>query len=245
MQKTVFVTGSSRGIGKAITKELLAQDYNVIGTYHNTKIDSSIVVSDLFTSVNVDLSDVTSLKQNIHPLFTKNGAPKIIVNNAGISIEQEVTSDDDRWLKTWDRTHNINLKASALICKWAISNWLENNTQGIIINISSRAGHRGDTAPFLSYAATKGGLSAVTKTIARSYGKEGITAFDVAPGFVETDMMKEVKQQYPEGYIEDELALSSMVQPADVGKLVAFIASGEAKHLTGQTLHINSGSHIW
>lgn len=245
MNRKVLVTGSSRGIGKAITEELLDQKFNVFGTYNSTQIDKNITEHNLFSKLRVNLSDIDSLKAAIYPLFGDADAPEIIVNNAGISKEQPIDGSDDEWLENWDLTNGINLKAPALICKWAISSWLDTKTQGIIVNISSRAGHRGDTAPFLSYAATKGGLSAITKTIARSYGKQGITAFEVAPGFVETDMMKEVQQQYPEGYIENELALSQMVQPADVGKLVTFIARGEARHLTGQTLHINSGSHIW
>jgi len=245
MKGPILVTGASKGIGKAIISVLLEQSFEVIGTYHNTPIDKTIAENDLFRGCKVNLSNIDSLKNNISPLFFESVAPITVINNAGISEEHQITDDDDKWLNNWEKTEAINLRAPSLICKWAISRWLENDSKGIIINITSRAGHRGDTAPFLSYAATKGGLSAVTKSIARSYGKEGITAFDIAPGFVETDMMNIVKEQYPGGYIESELALSSMVQPVDVANLVAFVASGKAEHLTGQTLHINSGSHIW
>jgi len=242
--KHIFVTGVTRGIGKGITYKLLEEEFRVTGTGHSTAFPEDFTDHKHFKGLNVDLADVDSLNSVIKPLFESDNYPDVVINNAGVSQKQSITSADTPWIENWHNTHAINLKAPAIISKWAINNWLEDNG-GILINISSRAAHRGDTDDFASYAASKGGLSAFTKSIARSLGKKNITAFDIAPGFVETEMMEQVKETYPDGYIEDELSLNTMVQPENIGDLIAFIASGKARHLTGQTLNINSGSHLF
>jgi len=245
MGKHVLVTGATRGIGRGITTALLKNNFKVTGTSHKSAFPKEFNSNLLFNGVNIDLNDIDTLQKNLHPLFGKENVFDVVVNNAGVSFKQSIDSDDENWLSNWDYTLSVNLRSAGLISKWAVSSWLRNENKGILINIASRAAHRGDTGDFISYAASKGGLSALTKTVARSYGKQNITAFDIAPGFVHTEMMEQVKETYPEGYIENELALENMVKPLDIGHLVVFIAGDKAQHLTGQTLHVNSGSHIF
>ena len=240
----IFITGVTRGIGKGIAYKLLDDGFRVTGTGHSTAFPDDFTDHENFNGLIVDLADKESINSVVKPIFESDNYPDVVVNNAGVSAKQPITSEDTAWINNWHNTHAINLEAPAIISKWAVENWLENDG-GILINISSRAAHRGDTDDFVSYAASKGGLSALTKSIARSLGKENITAFDIAPGFVETEMMEQVKETYPDGYIEGELSLKNMVNPENIGDLVSFIASGKAQHLTGQTLHVNSGSHLF
>ncbi|MEM6526357.1 MAG: SDR family oxidoreductase, partial [Bacteroidota bacterium] len=115
---------------------------------------------------------------------------------------------------------------------------------GIIINISSRAARRGDTSDYLAYAASKGGLEAITKSIARAYGKKGITAFGVAPGFTRTDMAQDFIKAYGEDYVLNDLSLPELTEPKDIAQTVVFLASGLARHATGTTIDINAGSYV-
>ncbi len=115
---------------------------------------------------------------------------------------------------------------------------------GRIVNITSRAAHRGDTADYQAYAASKAALSALTKSIARAYGREGVRAFNVAPGFTRTAMAQDFIDQYGEAYATTDIALSALTEPDDVAPAVVFLASGLADHATGQTLDVNAGSYV-
>ena len=103
-------------------------------------------------------------------------------------MEAQFEDSDQDWMDKWDKTQQVNLRSMALISKWAINAWKERRIEGRIINIASRAGVRGDTGEYAAYAASKAGMIAFTKSIARSLGNEGITAYSIAPGFVNTDM---------------------------------------------------------
>jgi NAD(P)-dependent dehydrogenase (short-subunit alcohol dehydrogenase family) len=246
MKTHVLVTGASRGIGKSVAEALIVEHFTVIGTARSSHFPKDFVESPLFEEVHVDLNNRTDLEHNLKKLFTEDPAaiPKVVVNNAGISEPADFEANDSEWENNWDRTLMINLKAPSLICKWAINAWREHNIQGIIINVSSRAAYRGDTEPFSSYAASKGGMVALTKSIARGCGKDGITAFSIAPGFIDTDMAAQVKEDYGPEYLKKDLAFDEITQPEEVAKLIAFLAQGKGKHMTGQTFHINGGSYL-
>jgi NAD(P)-dependent dehydrogenase (short-subunit alcohol dehydrogenase family) len=115
---------------------------------------------------------------------------------------------------------------------------------GRIINIASRAAFRGDRADYLAYAASKGGVVALTRSIARAFGKQGVKAFVVAPGFVRTDMAQDFFDAYGEKPVLDEIALPTLTEPVDVAPFVAFLASGMADHATGGTFDINAASYV-
>ena len=115
---------------------------------------------------------------------------------------------------------------------------------GRIINISSRAAFRGDTGDYLAYAASKGGMISLTKTIARSFGKDNIKAFSIAPGFVRTPMAQGYIDKFGEKDILNEISLPKLTEVEDVAPLITFMASGKMDHATGCTIDINAGSYM-
>jgi len=137
----------------------------------------------------------------------------------------------------------VNLTAAAILCRAAIRHFL-NQGGGRIINIASRAAFRGDTPDHLAYAASKGGLISLTRSIARGFGRKGIKAFAVAPGFVRTEMAQEYFDQHGEEGVLAELSLPILTEVSDVAPFVVLLASGLADHATGSTIDINAGSYI-
>ena len=238
-----LVTGASRGIGKSITQKLLAQGANVIGTARSSEFIDEFTSNNRFEGLHVDLEQPEEIEQLIKPLFQRELAPNVLINNAGIFIESGFDTEDDSWLNSWDKTMQVNLRASAILSKWALNRW-EKEGGGILINVASRAAYRGDTQEYAAYAASKGGMVAFTKSIARDFGKKGISAYSIAPGFIKTDMAMDSIKVYGEEYLTEGMAFDEITSPEEVGELVAFLASGKVPHMTGSTFHINGGSYM-
>lgn len=237
----VLVTGSSRGIGLSIAKKLLKEGHKVTGTSRSKDHDLSEEKNYEHLVCNfADPKDVEKLKS----IFDGEGSPEAVVNNAGMFEEADFDASDEDWLTTWDKTLQVNTRSAAMISKWALNAWKANNVDGRLINISSRAGTRGDTQEFAAYAASKGALTAFTKSIARSFGKHGITAYTIAPGFVNTDMAQGSIEVYGEEYLTKDLALNAIAPPEEIAEIVYLLAQGKLKHATGQTFHVNSGSYL-
>jgi NAD(P)-dependent dehydrogenase (short-subunit alcohol dehydrogenase family) len=237
----VIVTGSSRGIGHAITKKLLKEGYSVTGTSRSKKNPFQNIHH--YTHLKCDLSEQDEVCK-LKDIFEMNPIPEVLINNAGMFDEAQMDNSDENWLQNWDMTMQVNLRSAALLSKWAINAWKNADVEGRLINISSRAGYRGDTGEYASYAASKGGLIAFTKSIARSFGKFGITAYSIAPGFVDTDMAQNSVEVYGEEYLTKDLALDSIAPPEQIANIVALLAKGNLTHATGQTFHVNSGSYL-
>jgi len=235
-----LLTGSSRGIGKSIADLLLDNGYEVIGV--STSPNNQFTNNEYRHTI-CDLSNPTEVNK-LKQLFSEDEVPKVLINNAGIFIEAQFEDSDEDWLAKWDKTQQVNLRSMALISKWAINAWKERGIEGRIINIASRAGVRGDTGEYAAYAASKAGMIAFTKSIARSSGKDGITAYSIAPGFVNTDMAQGSIEVYGEDYLTKDLALDSIAPPEQIAEMVLLLASGKLTHATGQTFHINSGSYL-
>ena len=243
--KHIVVTGASRGIGKAVTDKLLKKNIRVTGTRRSTEFPPEFQMSELFNGIQVDLSDFNAIEKNLKPLFNSEGdLPDVLINNAGIFKDADFSVSDDDWLKVWDQTMNVNLRSAALLSKWFINAHINNGSEGIIINIASRAAYRGDTQEYAAYAASKGGMAAFTKSMARDFSKKGIVAYTVAPGFIETDMAKESVEILGKEALTKGSAFDEITQPEEVANLVFFLAGGEVKHMTGSTFHINGGSYM-
>jgi NAD(P)-dependent dehydrogenase (short-subunit alcohol dehydrogenase family) len=166
-----------------------------------------------------------------------------LVNNAGVAIKTPPDATLAIWLSAWDLTMAVNLRAVELLSRLATHHFQEHG-EGRIINIASRAAFRGDTPDYMTYAASKGGVVALTRSIARGYGKAGICAFVVAPGFVRTEMAQDAIDEYGEDFVTRDLALDRLTEPADLAPLVVLLASGLADHATGSSIDVNAGSYV-
>lgn len=235
-----LLTGSSRGIGNSITQSLIDKGYVVIGT---SRSDESPFQNEHYQHIKCDLSDHEQVNQ-LKEVFESENPPEVLINNAAYFGPADFEVLDEEWFKVWDQTMQVNLKAVAQLCKWAVNTWKEKVIEGRIINISSRAGQRGDTQEYAAYAASKAGMIGLTKSIARSFGKIGITAYSIAPGFVNTDMARESIEVYGAEYLTSGLALNEIAPPEEIANLVLLLAEGKLTHATGQTFHVNSGSYL-
>jgi NAD(P)-dependent dehydrogenase (short-subunit alcohol dehydrogenase family) len=244
--KNVIVTGGSRGIGKSIAEHLASAGAHVAIQYNRNKNRAQKTLEGLGAKGQLyqcDFSDGLSVGGFFNKVVKDFRKIDVIVNNAGIAIPSNLDKNDIDWIDDWLRTMDINLNATALLCKKAITHF-RSNQGGIIINIASRAAFRGDTGEYMAYAASKAGIVGLTRSIARAYGKDGIKAFIVAPGFVRTEMAQDFIDRYGEDYAMKEIALPKMPDPADIARFVTFLASGMADHATGGTFDINSGSYV-
>lgn len=237
----ILVTGASRGIGYSIAELLLETGYTVIGTSRSDKAPFQGV--QRYKHIKCDLAESIDL-QKLKSEFQDDKIPEVLINNAGMFEEAPFDIPDEEWINNWDKTMQVNLRSMALLTKWALNAWTNTGIEGRLINISSRAGYRGDTAEYASYAASKGGMVAFTKSIARSFGKQGITAYTIAPGFVNTDMAKGSIEVYGEDYLTKDLALDTIAPPEQIANIVTLLAEGKLTHATGQTFHVNSGSYL-
>ncbi len=244
--KHILVTGASRGIGRAIAIALSKSGATLSIQYHKDEKATQTLCEICPNPVSVfqaDFSRPETIVELYDAVIQKMGRLDVIINNAGIAIESADDANDEDWIFDFQKTLNVNLLATSILCKKALSDFKKQQS-GIIINISSRAAFRGDTSDYLAYAASKGGMVALTRSIARMYGKSNITAFDVAPGFTRTDMAQQFIDEYGEEYAKQGIALNELTTPEDIAPIVVFLASGLAKHATGTTIHLNAASYV-
>lgn len=243
----ILVTGGSRGIGRAIVKQLVSCGAQVAVQYYQNENAANSLKKELGSSISLVKADL-SKAMDVNRLYSEalevlNNRIDGIVNNAGIAISSDSQKNIVEWTDDWIKTMDVNLNAVGLLCKRCIDQFIKQEKGGRIINISSRAAFRGDTAEYLAYAASKGGVVALTKSIARAFGKKGIKAFDIAPGFVHTDMAEVFIKQYGEDYVKNDIALADLTKPEDIAPTVTMLFSGLMDHATGTTIDINAGSY--
>lgn len=244
--KHILVTGASRGIGRAIALHLHQCGARVAVHFSQNSNRAAEVMKKLGSrgvAVQADFSDSVEVSGFFYNVLKKMGHIDVVINNAGIAIHSDPQGAELQWLDDWLKTMDVNLNAVGLLCKKSIDHFLKRDG-GTIINIASRAAFRGDTRDYMAYAASKGGVVALTKSIARAYGKDGIVAFVVAPGFVRTDMADAFLKTYGEDYAVKDIALPNLTTPEDLAPLVSFLCSGQANHATGSTFDINAGSYL-
>lgn len=243
----ILVTGASRGIGKAIATKL-AEAGATIAIHYNKNVreaeNLAYILGNQSKAFQADLSKPDEAAKLFERVTLEMGSIEILINNAGVALPASIDETEEKWLMAWDETLMVNLTSPAILCKKAVEYFVKKKSSGRIINISSRAAFRGDQAEYMAYAASKAGLVSLTKTIARAYGKEGVKAFVIAPGFVRTDMAKEFMEQYGEEHTKGDVALERLTEPKDLAPLITFIASGMADHATGSTFDINAGSYM-
>jgi NAD(P)-dependent dehydrogenase (short-subunit alcohol dehydrogenase family) len=246
INQRILVTGASRGIGRAIARQLSESGAEVLIHYNKNLEEARNLQSSLKNTsylVQVDLSDLSQVVGWIPRLVEKYGKIDAVINNAGIAISSPDDSATLDWLSAWQKTMDVNTTSLAIICKEFLEHALQNKN-GRIINISSRAAFRGDTRDYLAYAASKGAIVSLTRSIARYYGKEGIKSFLIAPGFTRTDMAQDFFDQYGEAYALNDIALPQLTEPKDIAPIVTLLCSGLADHATGCTIDINAASYV-
>jgi 3-oxoacyl-[acyl-carrier protein] reductase len=243
---SVLVTGASRGIGAAVARAMGKAGARVAIHYRERRQPATALAEQIGASAEVFQADLSGVEECIalwEAVISRFGRVNTLVNNAGIALSSPMESATEDWLEGWDTTMAVNLRAPAILSRLAIEHFLAAGG-GRIISISSRAAFRGDQPPYLAYAASKGGLVALTRSIARGYGKAGILAFNVAPGFTRTEMAKGFLDQYGEDYATGDIALRRLTEPDDIAPFVVFLASGLGDHSTGCTIDVNAGSYV-
>jgi 3-oxoacyl-[acyl-carrier protein] reductase len=241
--KNVLVTGGSRGIGKACVELFLKSGANVAFTFQRAKVEAEKVVSGYVGSsklkhYRVDLSDTADIEKVIGNVLKDFGHMDILVNNAGIWKEAAI---DEMTLEEWNEMMNINLTSTYLITKLVVPGMKKSNF-GRIINIASTAGQRGE-AFHSHYAASKGGMISLTKSLASELGKHNITVNCVAPGWVITDMTTDsLADSETNKKVIGDIPLNKIAKPEEIAGPVLFLASHLASHITGEILNVNGGS---
>ncbi len=243
----VLVTGASKGIGKAIASKL-AEAGATVAVHYNTNMreaeNLAHVLGNESKSFQADLSQPEEAANLFDRVIMEMGSLEILINNAGVAEAADINAKESEWMAAWNKNIQVNLTSAGVLCKKVIEHFLKRNSAGRIINITSRSAFRGDTAEYMAYAASKAGLVALTRTIARAYGKDGIKAFNIAPGFVRTDMAREIMEKYGNDFATNDIALERMTEPKDIAPLVTFLASGMADHATGSTIDVNAASYV-
>jgi 3-oxoacyl-[acyl-carrier protein] reductase len=244
--KVMLVTGGPGGIGEAIVRHLAAYGATVAIHFNKNAERAKKLVDEAGNdskSFHADLSEPKNAVKLFADVLNAYDTLDVLVNNAGVYLKSPNEEDIDGWLSRWNTTIAINLTAAGVLCREAV-NYFKKAGGGRIIHIASRAAFRGDYEDYFAYAASKGGMVALSKTIARAYGKHNIKSFVVAPGFVRTPIVDEYIKEHGSESIMKELSLKELTRPEDVAPTVVFLASGLMDHATGCSIDINAASYV-
>jgi 3-oxoacyl-[acyl-carrier protein] reductase len=239
--QVAVVTGAGRGIGHAIAVRLASEGARVAcvsrteANAQRTADEINAARADAAKAYSVDVADQDAVQEAAAQIFEDFGRVDILVNNAGVTrdgLSMRMSLED------WDTVLNTNLKG-AFIFTQAVMRPMIKQRSGRIINISSIAGLIGNAGQ-ANYAASKAGLIGLTKTLARELASRGITVNAVAPGLIETDMTTVLSDEVRQGILKN-VPLGKLGEPDDIAGAVAYLASAEAKYITGQVLTVDGG----
>jgi len=235
-----LVTGASRGIGKAIAGKLLANGATVIGTATTDggaeKISEYLGASGKGMCLNV--ADADSVASVIKQITADFGDVSILVNNAGITRDNLLMMMKE---DQWNDIIQTNLTSIYRMSKAVVRKMMKAR-KGRIINIASVVGSTGNPGQ-TNYSAAKAGMLGFTKSLAREIGSRNITVNAVAPGFIDTDMTRELADEQREALI-NQIPLNRLGDPTDIANTVAFLAGPDSGYITGETLHVNGGMYM-
>lgn len=236
----ILITGASRGIGAAAYALLKKTGHNVVG--HSTRGSDQLIAGDLSDpSAARDIWDTA--------LDELGGEIDVLVNNAGIYEGVADNVSDDEWHEAWHRTLTINLQSAADLSRLAVSHFLDRGgakgqVTGRIVNVASRAAFRGDSAQHWHYAASKGAIVSMTKTIARGYAAEGILCFAVAPGFTVSEMTAEYLQGRGGAKIIADIPLGRVASTDEVAEVIRWLSVDAPASATGSIIDVNGASYV-
>ena len=232
----ILLTGSSRGIGAATKQLLVEKGVNLVGQA-TTAIDDETVAADFTQPIAPQLLWEEALERS-------GGTIDVLINNAGLFDANPIDGSDIEWLDSWEETLRINLSAAAQLSRFAIKHWLGNGTTGRIVHVASRAAHRGDSPDHWHYAAAKGGMLAMHKTIARAYAALNILSFAIAPGFTDTAMADDyLESRGGDGLLKD-IPLGRVAEPKEIARIIAFCALDAPPSMTGAVIDANGASYV-
>lgn len=241
--KIALVTGATRGIGAAIADTLGKRGAVVIGTA--TSDDGAARITERLAGLGVkgkgiklNVTDAKAVSEAIDAITAEFGTPTILVNNAGITRDNLMLRMKD---EEWDDVIDTNLNSIYRVSK-ACLRGMTKARWGRIISITSVVGSMGNAGQ-ANYAATKAGAEGFTRALAREVGSRGITVNAVAPGFIDTDMTKELPEQQ-KAALMTQVPMGRLGQADEIAAAVAFLASDEAGYITGETLHVNGGMYM-
>ena len=250
--KVALVTGSSRGIGRAIALHLAREGYRVVVNYYNNPQESSEIIEENQEQarqvlqeieaagstgivVGADVSDPVMARELVDATIKEYGQIDVLVNNAGINKDQLILRIND---EEWDKLINTNLSSAFYCCRAALKQMVRKR-YGRIINISSVVGLSGNAGQ-AHYSASKAGLLGLTFSIAREYGARGITANVIAPGYIQSDMTAGFSPELKEKTLST-IAVGRLGTPEDIAGVVAFLASDAAAYITAQVIKVDGG----
>ena len=237
--KNILITGASGGIGKELVKKFVSLGGNVLGS--GTKIEKLDLLKKQYPNIKVkkfDMEEDSKIKDFIDSVTLELGGLDILINNAGINMDNlSLRMKDEEWKKVI----NINLTSTFLLSKHAIKQMLKNKF-GRIVNITSVVGHTGNLGQS-NYSASKSGIIGMSKSLAIEYAKKNITVNCVSPGFIVSDMTMNIADKV-KLYLTSRIPMGKLGTGEDVSNCVAFLSSEQASYVTGETVHVNGGMYM-
>ena len=237
--KKILITGATGGIGKALVKKFTSLEGNILAT--GTKNEKLDLLKKEFPEINIlkfDISEHSKIEEFIENVNSQLTSLDVVVNNAGITLDNlSLRMKNEEWQKVID----INLTSTFLLCKYAIKKMLKNK-YGRIVNITSIVGHTGNIGQ-ANYAASKSGMIGMTKSLAIEYAKKNITLNCVSPGFIQSNMTDNILESI-KAVLTSRIPMSKLGSGEDVANTVAFLSSGAASYITGETIHVNGGMYM-
>jgi 3-oxoacyl-[acyl-carrier protein] reductase len=241
--KVALVTGASRGIGKAIAESLAADGYTVVGTA--TSDGGAEKISDYLQEGNnpgkgmrLDVAEQESVTAVVKAIAEQFGAPLVLINNAGITRDNLLMRMKEA---EWEDVIETNLSSLYRVSK-ACMRGMTKARWGRIVNITSVVGSMGNMGQS-NYAASKAGAEGFSRALARELGSRSVTVNCVAPGFIDTDMTRELPTEQRD-LLTQQIPLARLGEPAEIAALVSFLCSDAAGYITGETVHINGGMYM-
>ncbi|MGH8031336.1 MAG: 3-oxoacyl-ACP reductase FabG [Luteimonas sp.] len=239
--EVALVTGTSRGIGAAIADQLAAQGATVIGTA--TTDAGAAAIAERLQPVGghgrmLNVTEAGAIEALVDAIAKEFGGISILVNNAGITRDNLLMRMKD---EDWQAILDTNLTSVYRSCK-AVMRTMMKARKGRIVNIASVIGVTGNAGQ-CNYAAAKAGIIAFSKSLAKEVGSRGVTVNVVAPGFISTDMTRDLPEAARDALI-GQIALGRLGEPSDIARAVAFLVGPSAAYITGETLHVNGGMYM-
>lgn len=241
--RVALITGASRGIGRAILDALGKQGLIVIGTATTEAgaqaIDARLKESGIHgAGMALNVTDSAAVEQTVKTITEQFGAPTILVNNAGITRDNLMMRMKE---EEWNEVIDTNLNSVFRVTK-ACLRGMTKARWGRVVNISSVVGSMGNAGQ-ANYAATKAGMDGFARALAREIGSRAVTVNNVAPGFIDTDMTRELPQEQRD-QLTQQIPLGRLGGPEEIAAAVAFLVSDAAAYITGETLHVNGGMYM-